>query len=54
MDQTALFSSILNNCLAYLNFNAFFEFLGQLTKGAFFFFIFQEGVDKFEIEHKTN
>ena len=40
------------NHLAYLNFNAIFEFLEQLTiKDAYI--IVQKDVDNFETEHKT-
>ena len=46
-----LFGSITQEPLGLpLNFDAIFEFLGQLTKR---WIIFQKGVDNFEIEHKT-
>ena len=44
------FDEYLKNRLAYLNFNAIFEFFGQFTLR---YIIFQKGVDNFEIEHKT-
>ena len=44
----------LKNRLAYLNFNAIFEFLGQFTIGCLYkCIIVQKDVDNFEIEHKT-
>ena len=38
--------------MAYLNFDAIFEFLGQVTMRDVCI-IFQEDVENFEIEHKT-
>ena len=51
----------LKNPLAYLNFDAVFEFFGQFTIRCIFYYkllyiiniIFQKDVDNFEIEHKT-
>ena len=45
-----LFGSITQERLAYLNFDAIFEFLGQFTKMNLLFF--NKNVDNFEIEHK--
>ena len=42
-----------DNHLAYLNFDALFEFLGQFTRRCIAYIIFQKDVDNFEIEHKT-
>ena len=47
MDQNSQNIVLINNRLAYLNFNVIFEFLGQFN------IIFQEGFDNFETEHKT-
>ena len=52
MDQNKLiFDQWLKNLLAYLNFDAIFEFLGQFTTKCIYYF--SKGVDNFEIEHKT-
>ena len=47
-----LFGSITQEPLAYLNFDAIFEFLKQLTIEDTYI-IFQKDVDNFEIERKT-
>ena len=41
----------LKNLLAYLNFEAIFDFPGQFTIRCIYYF--QKDVDNFEIEHKT-
>ena len=55
MDQNSQNDVLINyskTCLAYLNFNTIFKFLGQF---ATICIIFQKGVDvdKFETAHKT-
>ena len=53
MDQNSKSIVLIRNQapIAYLNFNAIFDFLGQFTKKIHF--ISQKGDDIFEIEHKT-
>ena len=45
------FDHFVKNCLAYSSFNAIWGFLWQFPKDAYF--IFQEGVDNFEIGYKA-
>ena len=53
MDQNGQNIVLINtqDCLAYLDFDAIFEFLGQFTIRCNI--VFQKGVDNFEIERKT-
>ena len=53
MGQNSQKNILIKNHLASLNFNAIFEFVGQVTIRCIYYYFFLKGVDNFEIEHKT-
>ena len=53
IDQNNILHILIKNCVAYINFNAIFEFLRQFASGCLYGTTFQNSADNFEMVHKT-